>query len=88
MDLDNMKLDQTREQLSPEGKAAFDLGVEQAFRLHFRALRQIDNKVYRLPIDAKALEVEVLANVNEIWEADRACMIVSKSPNGKEAANG
>lgn len=87
MNIENMTLDQARAKLTPEGKAAFDIGVEKAFRLHFRALKRIEDKVYRLPQDAKTLETELLVKVSDLWDEERkdVPMIVTKR---KEAVNG
>lgn len=77
---------------------AFNLGMEKAFRLHFEALRQIDKKVYCLPKDAKALEMEVLEHITRELDGQtqpEALMYVNKSTfakasvdEGKEATNG
>lgn len=70
--IDNLKLDALREQLTPEGKAAFDIGFEKACRMHFAALRRISpDKAFRLPTDAAVLQKELLKIIQQLIDEER-----------------
>lgn len=81
MTLDELNMDQMTAHMTDEQRIAFNLGLEHAFRLHFRALKQVSKKVYRLPQDARHLEMEVLDKVEVLInpEPDEVVMTVSKN---------
>ena len=72
-----------------EERKAYERGFSEACHLHFHVLRcRINGKVFRLPTDAKALELEILDHIGHMSDHRHTIEAVMKVNRDREVQHG